>query len=87
MSLRGLAVALYTSKTASSLEIKREPRHLLEVGAVSSWSVGPVSYMSLYLVKHFPWKASRILEKESTTKCVPHARTRVAAVMQSGSPW
>lgn len=87
MSLRGLADALYTSKTASSPEIKREPRHLLEVGSVSSWSAGPVFYMSLCLVKHFPWKASRILEKESTTECVPHARTRVAAVVQSGGPW
>lgn len=83
----GLTDALYKSKTASLLEIKREPRHLLEVGTVSSRKVGPVSYKPLYCVKQVPWNASRILKKESTTQCIPHARSRVAAIMQSGGPW
>lgn len=85
-SLEGLTDAVYTSKTASSLEIKREPRYLLKVGTVSSWRVGPVSHMSLYLISHFSWKASRILEKESATECIRHIRTKVAALMQSAGP-
>lgn len=47
-------ISFYPLKTASLLEIKREPRQLLQPATVSSLRVGPVSSVSLHLVKHFP---------------------------------